>query len=259
MTRRTLPAITLILGIMWVASAATARVAIETPTPEKQKENVSQTDESSDRGVASCCGVCRCGRGKAASAEPSARAGDRSGRGAGRMHGRARTRRDGATPNVRGFARRGRGFRGCGRRCFEAPSQNAAPAGPLDDATGTALRDALLDEYANELYYAKVMEVFGEGRPFSNLHAAEQRHAAAVLSLFERYGLEPPERDEAEVPAVPETIREAIALAVERERANVALFDRVMEKITQPDIRQVFERLRDASANRHLPALERRL
>ena len=129
----------------------------------------------------------------------------------------------------------------------------------MDDAAKTSLRDALLDEYSNEIYYAKVMEKFGPGRPFSNLHPAEQRHAGALLSLFSRYGLEPPSKDEAVAPAIPDTLPDATRLAAERERANIGLYDRLIDSITQPDIRQVFDRLRNASANRHLPALERGL
>lgn len=128
-----------------------------------------------------------------------------------------------------------------------------------DETIRQALRATLLDEYANELYYQSVLDKFDAPRCFENLRRAEQRHAAALLTLFERYGVEPPSREEATAADVPATLREATQLAVESEINNGALYEKFLESIEQDDIRSVFQRLRYVSLNHHLVALRRQL
>jgi len=147
---------------------------------------------------------------------------------------------------------------GQGRAC-KALALPLADGGTIDEATEAALREALLDEYANKLYYEALVESFGSSRRFDNLIRAEQRHAGALLNLFERYGIEPPTQDEATVPAVPSTLQEAILLAIDGEEANVAMYDEVLESVAAADVAFVFTKLRDTSAKRHIPSLERTL
>lgn len=252
--------IAMFAGGAWGAPAVYAKV-FNAQQKEDTKASASTPVQPAPADAAPCCRRCRCARTRDASAAPTARALSRPGRAAGRGRGMGGPRWSDTVPRRRRFGgeRLGRalGCEGCGQGQFGARPPTAASATPLDDATKSALREALLDEFANELYYANVMQRFGAARPFANLHPAEQRHAAALINLFHRYGIEPATHDAAIVPAVPETRRAAIDLAITRERANVALYDRLLEKITKSDVRQVFERLRDASANRHLPALER--
>ena len=157
--------------------------------------------------------------------------------------------------------RQGRGQRrigGHGRAC-RALALPPADGGTIDEATEAALREALLDEYASKLYYQALMEVFGSSRRFDNLIRAEQRHAGALLNLFDRYGIEPPAQDEATVPTVPSTLQEAVQLAIDEEEANVAMYDRLLESAAGADVEFVFSNLRNASAEHHIPSLERAL
>jgi len=62
----------------------------------------------------------------------------------------------------------------------------------LDEAEIHALEYALDDEYRSHETYAQVIRDFGEVRPLINIVEAEARHSAALLSLFERYGVAPP-------------------------------------------------------------------
>jgi rubrerythrin len=52
-------------------------------------------------------------------------------------------------------------------------------------------------------------------------------------------------------------MREACQAGVDAEIANVALYDRLMQNTSRQDILAVFENLRRASQERHLPALRR--
>ena len=157
--------------------------------------------------------------------------------------------------------RQGRGQRpigGQGRVC-RALALPPVDGGTIGEATEAALREALLDEYANKLYYEAVIESFGSSWRFDNLIRAEQRHARTLLNLFDRYGIEPPAQDEAAIPAVPPTLQEAIQLAIDEEEANVAMYDRLLESVAAADVEFVFSNLRNASAEHHIPSLERAL
>lgn len=134
----------------------------------------------------------------------------------------------------------------------------ASAATELDQATQDALVQALNDERRAEATYRAVLDEIGEVRPFVHIVQAEQRHQEELLVLFEAYDLEPP----ADVWAdreidVPDTRQEACAQGVQSEKDNVALYDKWLETITQPDVKITFERLRRASQEHHLRAFER--
>lgn len=133
----------------------------------------------------------------------------------------------------------------------------AEPAG-LDEATRQALADALDDERRSQAFYAAVLERFGERRPYSHIVHAEGRHAAHLLALFEKHALPVPDDRWADATFdVPATFAAACAESAKAERENVALYDRLLEQVTDPEVRSVMEMLRNASASRHLPAFER--
>jgi len=126
-----------------------------------------------------------------------------------------------------------------------------------DQATETALIEALEDEYKARATYRRIIENFGPVRPFINIVEAEDRHASALLRLFDRFGLEPPKDDWAAKVEAPETIAEACREAVAAEIENGAMYDRLLAAVDEPAIRDVFLNLQDASQNRHLPAFQR--
>ena len=135
------------------------------------------------------------------------------------------------------------------------PSGNTSGLAP---ATRQALLDALDDERRAQAEYRAVIERFGERPPFANIVHAEGRHAAHLIEVLEAHGLAVPADPWADRSfELPATFAEACARAAEAERANVALYDRVLPGIEEDDVREVFELLRSRSLERHLPAFER--
>lgn len=127
----------------------------------------------------------------------------------------------------------------------------------LDEKTLAALREALADEYRARATYQKVIETFGQVRPFIHIVLAEERHAAELLSLFDACGVMPPGDRGAEKVEAPASIEAACKAAIEAEKANVAMYDRFLETVKEPVVRDAFIRLRNASRDRHLPAFTR--
>ena len=138
------------------------------------------------------------------------------------------------------------------------PAAGPAPSGDaLSAAERVALLRALDDEHRAWATYDQVLRDFGPRRPFSRIRDAEARHAAALLSLCDRYGVEaPPNRWPGRVERYA-TWEEACAAAVDAEVANVALYDELLASTGRPDLLAVYDRLRRASLERHLPAFRR--
>ena len=121
------------------------------------------------------------------------------------------------------------------------------------------LLDALDDERKAEATYAAVIEKFGPVRPFTNIISAERRHAAAVENQMDRLGFEIPENPWQGRVDAPSSLAIACEQAVQAEIENVALYDRLVPLVADAKVRHVFERLRDASRDNHLPAFRRHL
>lgn len=127
-----------------------------------------------------------------------------------------------------------------------------------DEATQDAIFEALDDERRAMAFYEAVMSVHGERRPFSNIVNAEARHADALLRLCDQLGLEPPRDRWTDAPfEVPARFDDACDLAAAAEIENVAMYDRLFEATDDERALRVFERLRAASQERHLPAFRR--
>ncbi|MDP3552386.1 DUF2202 domain-containing protein [Methylocystis sp.] len=127
----------------------------------------------------------------------------------------------------------------------------------VDEKTIGALREALDDEYKARATYQGVIDRFGSVRPFVNIIEAEERHANALLRLFERFGIEPPkDRWAGQVPA-PSSLAEACKAGVEAEIENAAMYARLLAQVSDARVRDVLTRLQQASQQRHLPAFRR--
>ena len=128
---------------------------------------------------------------------------------------------------------------------------------PLSESERAHLIAALDDEYQARATYAQVIEDFGNVRPFSNIVEAEDRHARALIRLFERYGIPvPPDTWPGRAPRYG-SLREACEAGVAAEIANAGLYDELLSGTDRADIREVYENLREASQERHLPAFRR--
>jgi len=127
----------------------------------------------------------------------------------------------------------------------------------LDARERQTLADALDDEYKSHETYAQVIRDFGEVRPFINIVEAEARHIAALLALFDRYGTVQPENRWAGKAPRFKSVHAACLAGVQGEIENVALYDRLLASTRRADILDVFQSLRAASQDRHLPAFQR--
>lgn len=129
----------------------------------------------------------------------------------------------------------------------------------LDEQAQQALVAALNDEYTAKATYQKVLDTFGDVRPFSNIINAEQTHINLLLPLFEKYGVPVPEENQ--YAAAPEfaTLQDALQAGIDAEIANANLYNELLANVKEADIIAVFTRLRDASQENHLPAFERAL
>lgn len=138
-----------------------------------------------------------------------------------------------------------------------APVTPAAEPGTLDEGEVEALIEAINDEYKALSVYQKVVDKFGAVRPFTNIIKAEEQHIAALETLFVRYGIEIPENDWYDQVPEFDSVAEACRAGVQAEIDNAALYDELFAAVDEPDIIQVFTRLRDASQNNHLPTFQR--
>jgi rubrerythrin len=123
--------------------------------------------------------------------------------------------------------------------------------------TLAALSEALDDEYRARATYGKVIERFGPVRPFVNIARAENRHIAALLRQFERLGATPPVDTWPDRATAPRTLAQACAAGVAAEIENEALYTRLLERVIDPRVRVIMQRLQAASRERHLPAFRR--
>lgn len=132
------------------------------------------------------------------------------------------------------------------------------PVAPLPKASIEALQVLLEDERRAEALYAAVIEKHGDVRPFSNIIEAERRHQGALETLFKNHGVSvPPNPWKAKKAEAPVTFKAACLAGVKAEEENVALYDRLMKTVKERDLLDVFEHLRWASQERHLPAFRR--
>jgi hypothetical protein len=127
----------------------------------------------------------------------------------------------------------------------------------LSESEVQALVQALDDEYRAWVVYAQVITDHGNVRPFTSIQRAEENHIAALLALFDRYGLDVPANDWLGTVPSFDTVSEACAGGVQAEIDNAVLYDQLYDMVDNPDIIRVFESLQWASEARHLPAFER--
>lgn len=133
----------------------------------------------------------------------------------------------------------------------------ATPKIQLDAQTQQAMREAIEDEYQARALYRAIIDKLGAIRPFSNIVRAEERHISLWKAIFKQYGLAIPTDSFAGKLQVPSTLQAACQAGVDAEIANIALYDRFLSFVQQPDLRSTFQQLRQVSLNNHLPAFQR--
>lgn len=132
-----------------------------------------------------------------------------------------------------------------------------APPVVTDAELAALMTVAIQDEYHAEAVYLKVLEEHGDVLPFFNIVVAEVRHSTSIGGLFANRGWSVPASEwmSDNVPGFT-TLAQACAAGVEAELANIALYDELLERDLPTDVRRVFENVRAASLNAHLPAFE---
>lgn len=139
----------------------------------------------------------------------------------------------------------------------------AASAARYPQPVTDAIERALDDEYQAEALYSVAIAAFGEQRPFTNIIRAERRHQEMLKDLLRASGTPIPANGWLDGtkprPEVPATRQAACAAGVAAEVANADLYDKdLLPKVVDyPEVTRVFTALRDASQQRHLPALRR--
>lgn len=134
-------------------------------------------------------------------------------------------------------------------------SQAQLPASVIE-----AMDLALADKRQAHRTYTEVLERFGDVRPFSNIVQAEARHIEALLRLYEEYGATVPDDQSIADPDIAVLDLKALCeKGVAAEVENVRLYDEqlIPAVSTYAAITTVFLNLRNASADRHLPAFRR--
>ena len=111
-------------------------------------------------------------------------------------------------------------------------------------------------EYAALASYQAVLDEYGDVEPYATIMEAEGRHADSLIRQLERLGVEVEENPylgQIEAPADLETAAEAWA---EGEILNVELYDQLIADAQSEQVIKVFNNLRSASLDSHLPAFE---
>lgn len=130
-------------------------------------------------------------------------------------------------------------------------------SGDLSESEEEALRLALDDEYKAWSVYEQVIADVGAVRPFTSVQMAEEKHIAALVTLFERYGLDVPGNEwPGDVPTF-DTLLDACEAGVQAEIDNAALYDELFSMVDNADIIRVFSALQEASQTKHLLSFER--
>jgi len=118
------------------------------------------------------------------------------------------------------------------------------------------LEYAIQDEYLARAEYEKIMAVYGEQRPFSNIMKAEETHIDLLIPLFATYEIDLPEDTANEHVVLPASVEEALNVGIQAEIDNIAMYEGFLKQDLPDDITNVFERLKSASES-HLKAFER--
>jgi hypothetical protein len=127
--------------------------------------------------------------------------------------------------------------------------------GPVGAEVAAAMAEALQDEFHAYYTYQRVIDDLGGVAPFVAIHDAEWLHIGAASTLFVKRDMTVPASawTPDNVPRFT-NLQAACAGAVAAEIENVVMYDRLLLLNLPADVERVFEHLREASLERHLPA-----
>lgn len=137
----------------------------------------------------------------------------------------------------------------------QAEVDMTAPADPQLALAWNALMDPT-GEYAAFAMYNAVIEKFGDVEPYISIRDAEQNHINALTRQLERAGVVVPANPYLGKVAAPATLLEAATAWAQGEIDNVLLYDKLLAEATDANLVRVFNNLRRASNDIHLPMFE---
>jgi rubrerythrin len=126
----------------------------------------------------------------------------------------------------------------------------------LSDQSIKAVTEALEEEYRAQATYQAIVNKFGAELPFVNILRSEAQHVTALSRQFAIHSLAVPADNWAGKVQAPATLHEAFTAAIQFEKDDAALYDRLLKEVSEPELTRVFTQLQNASLNMHLKALE---
>ena len=117
---------------------------------------------------------------------------------------------------------------------------------------------AIQDEYLARAEYELIIGEYGSIRPFTNIMAAEQRHIEWVAEMFDEYGYPLPKDTANLYVSLPADLQSSFETGVQAEIDNIAMYESFLAEDLPADVRDLFERLKQASEN-HLRAFRNNL
>jgi hypothetical protein len=133
------------------------------------------------------------------------------------------------------------------------------PEGVVEGTDEYLLWEALMGadgEYAALASYQAVLDEYGDVEPYATIMAAEGRHADALIRQLDRLGVETPENPYLGDIAAPADLETAAEAWAEGEILNVELYGQLIADAQSEQVIKVFNNLRSASLDSHLPAFE---
>lgn len=111
-------------------------------------------------------------------------------------------------------------------------------------------------EYAADATYLAVLAELGQVAPFARIETAERQHIRALARQLGRFAIEVPANPYLGTIEAPDDLKSAAQRGVAAELANIAMYDELLAQVDDPVLAKVFENLRRASLENHLPAFE---
>ena len=117
---------------------------------------------------------------------------------------------------------------------------------------------AIQDEYLARGEYALIIGEYGSIRPFTNIVVAEERHIEWVTELFDVFSYSVPKDTARMYVVLPKDLKSSFETGVQAEIDNIAMYESFLKTDLPEDVRDLFERLQQASEN-HLRAFRNNL
>lgn len=128
---------------------------------------------------------------------------------------------------------------------------------PLSAEVKASVTEALQDEFRAFYTYRRVLNDLGDIAPFNNVAESDWLHVGATANLLVKRDVPVPPStwSPTDVPGFASRTA-ACDVAVDAEIENTMMYDRLLLQSLPTDVERVFENLREASLEHHLPAYQ---